>query len=460
MPITLFNTLSRQKEIFNPIETNQVKIYSCGPTVYNYAHVGNWRAFLFADTLKRILLYNGLTVRHIMNITDVGHLTGDRDMGEDKMQVAVHRERKSAWDIASFYTDAFLHDLKQLNILLPDKLPKATGHIREMIAIIQELEKKGFTYQTSDGIYFDTSKLTDYGKLAKLDAAGLREGARVEVNAEKKNPTDFALWKFSPVDQKRDMEWESPWGVGFPGWHIECSAMSVKYLGQPFDIHTGGIDHIAIHHTNEIAQSEAATGIPLANYWLHSEHVLINEARMGKSEGNLITVDEIVKKGYSPLAYRYFVLQGHYRTRLNFSWEAIDGAQNALDNLYAAIAEYTVEGQIGCAEYEERFVAAVNDDLDTPQALATVWDLLHSDNPPEAKLKSLFQFDAVLGLSLKSTWEELQRPVPEEVEQLVKEREQMRAAKKWPESDKLRDQIRELGFEIKDTGNGPLIKRV
>src|SRR3989344_8328068 len=288
--VKLFNTLTRKIEEFQPIEDKQVGMYSCGPTVYDYAHIGNLRAYIFADVLKRALRQAGFITKHIMNITDVGHLTGDRDMGEDKMAVATKREKKSAWEIASFYTDAFLHDISELNILVPDKLPKATDHIKDMIKLIKALEEKGFTYQTSDGVYFDTSKLNDYGKLANLDIEGLKEGARVEANPEKKNLTDFALWKLSESNgddaKRRHMEWDSPWGVGFPGWHIECSAMSVKYLGQPFDIHTGGIDHIPVHHTNEIAQTEAATGKPLANYWLHSEFVMVSETRMGKSEGN------------------------------------------------------------------------------------------------------------------------------------------------------------------------------
>ena len=341
----LYNYRSRKKETFKPLEGKTVGLYACGPTVYDFAHIGNLRAYIFADVLKRVLLQNGYQVKQIMNITDVGHLTGDRDMGEDKIQKAALEKHKTAWEIASVYTEAFLDDIKQLNILLPDKLPKATDHIKEMIELIATLEKKGFTYRTTDGLYFDTAKLKDYGKLARLDLAGLREGARVEINAEKKNPTDFALWKSSPnpstsSGQRRQMEWESPWGVGFPGWHIECSAMSVKYLGQPFDIHTGGVDHVPVHHTNEIAQSEAAAGKPLANYWLHSEFVIVNDARMGKSEGNLITLLELKDKGYSPLAYRYFVLAGHYRTRLNFTWEAMAGAQNTLDNLYSHLAEY------------------------------------------------------------------------------------------------------------------------
>lgn len=458
--LKLFNTLNRKKEEFQPIKDKEVGIYSCGPTVYDYAHIGNMRAFIFADLLKRTLLYNGYQVLHVMNITDVGHLVGDSDMGEDKLAKAAREQRKTAWEIASYYREAFFADIKELNILLPDRMPKATDHIKDMIKLIEALEKKRFTYRTSDGIYFDTAKLKDYGKLVKLDVEGLREGARVEPNPEKKNLTDFALWKFSPANAKRDMEWQSPWGVGFPGWHIECSAMSAKYLGQPFDIHTGGIDHVSVHHTNEIAQSEAATGKPLANFWLHSEFLMLNQGRIGKSEGNIITIQELKKRGYSPLAFRYFVLQGHYRSKLSFSWEALQGAQNALNNLYSTVAEYAQGGtQIGCAEFENEFLEAINDDLDTSKALAVVWNLIHSDYSGEAKLKSLFEFDKVLGLSLKETWEELCLPLPDEIKKLVSSREKFRKGEKWEESDQLRKKIESLGFEIKDTDSGPLVKR-
>ena len=469
--LKLFNTLTRKKDEFKGIKDREAGMYTCGPTVYNYAHIGNLRAYIFVDVLKRALLYDGYEVRHIMNITDVGHLTGDRDMGEDKLEKTAAKLGKTAWEIASFYTDAFLHDIKELNIILPNRVPKATDHVKEMIALVKELEKKGFTYRTSDGVYFDTSKLSDYGKLARLDLEGLREGARVEINEEKKNPTDFALWKFSPtpsssppyqggekvgVAAKRQMEWKSPWGIGFPGWHIECSAMASKYLGQPFDIHTGGIDLVPVHHTNEIAQSEAAFGKPLANYWLHSEHLILNEGRMGKSEGNLVTLEDVKKRGYSVLAFRYFVLQGHYRSKLNFTWEALDGAQNALDNLSVSVAP-AAKPKIGCAEFEKSFFSAINDDLDTPKALAVMWKMIRSDYPPEAKLQSLIEFDKILGLSIRETWEELRRPLPDDVQNLVNEREQARKEENWTRADELREEIEKAGFEIKDTESGPKI---
>ncbi|TSA45984.1 cysteine--tRNA ligase [bacterium] len=457
--LKLYNTLTRTKQEFKPLEGNKVGLYTCGPTVYDFAHIGNLKTYIFSDILKRALLASGFEVTHIMNITDVGHLTGDRDLGRDKIEQAAVESRKSAWEIASFYTDAFLKDLRELNILLPDKMPKATDHVKDMIKLIEKLEEKGFTYKTKDGVYFDTSKFPNYGKLANLDIEGLKEGARVEPNPEKKNPTDFALWKLSPPDKKRDMEWKSPWGVGFPGWHIECSAMSTKYLGQPFDIHTGGIDLIPVHHTNEIAQSESAFGLPLAAFWLHSEYVLINGGKMAKSEGGFITLDELVNKGYSPLAYRFFVIQGHYRSKLNFSIDAMESAQNSLNSLHANLAEFKTEGKTGCAELEKEFYEAINDDLDTPRALAAMWQTINSDFPPEEKLKSVFEYDKVFGLSLRDAWQELQKPIPEEVDELVTRREEMRKASDWYEADQLRVQIEEAGYLVKDTESGPIVKK-
>lgn len=480
--IHLFNTLTRKKQEFTPLAGERVGIYTCGPTVYNFAHIGNLRAYIFADVLKRTLVSAGFEVKHIMNITDVGHLTGDRDMGEDKMEKAASSSGKTAWDIASYYTEAFLSDIKDLNIILPDKLPRATDHVKEMIALIAELEKKGFTYQTSDGIYFDTSKLKDYGKLAHLDLDGLKEGARVEVNPEKRNPTDFALWKLSDPSpsrlqappspaaagegnrvasrSRRHMEWKSPWGIGFPGWHIECSAMSVKYLGQPFDIHTGGIDHVPVHHTNEIAQSEAAYEKPLANFWLHNEFLNIDGGRIGKSEGNQIHLQDLENKSFSPLSFRYFLLGGHYRSKMNFSWEAMTGAQNALHNLYSSVAE-AKDLKIGCAEFEKDFFEAMNDDLDTPKALAVVWKMLNSNYPPEAKLQSLLEMDKVLGLSVRESWQRLREPISDEVKKLARERDEARANENWQKADELRKEIENLGYEIKDTDSGSkIVKKI
>jgi len=458
MPLKLYNTLSRKIEEFRPIKKDRVGIYACGPTVYNYAHIGNLRAYVFEDILKRVLLYNDYAVKHIINITDVGHLTGDADEGEDKIEKGAAREGKTAWQIAAFYTKAFKKDLKILNILPPNKFPKATDNIKEQIALIKILEKKGFTYITSDGVYFDTSKLKDYGKLALLKKEDLKAGARIDLG-EKKNITDFALWKFSPEGQKRQMEWKSPWGVGFPGWHIECSAMSVKYLGQPFDIHCGGIDHVPVHHTNEIAQSEAANGKPLAHYWLHGEFVLMGEDKMAKSTGNFVTLQTLQTKNFSPLAYRYLLLQTHYRKQLAFSWEALQAAQNGLNHLYNIVKSWGKAG-VGCAEYEQKFLEAVNNDLDTPGALAIMWDLIKNPiYPPFAKRRTILKFDKVLGLGLAKLPKEKKAELPQEVQNLVNARNEARAHKKWSKSDELRKQIEDLGYMVKDTPDGAEISK-
>lgn len=456
MGLILYNTLSRTKEQFTPPRPDVVGLYTCGPTVYAAPHLGNLRTYLFEDVLKRVLLSNGYHPKHVMNITDVGHLTSDADEGEDKMEKGARREGKTVWEIAEYYTAMFRANLKALNILEPDVWCKATDHIGEQVALIQQLEDKGFTYQTSDGIYFDTAKLKDYGKLARLDAKGLREGARVEANPEKKNATDFALWKFSsPASgQKRQMEWSSPWGIGFPGWHIECSAMAIKYLGETFDIHCGGIDHIPVHHTNEIAQSEAATGKRFVRYWLHGEFLVTDEKRMGKSEGNLLTLDWLESQGLSPLAYRYFCLGTHYRKPLNFSLEAVRGAAKALATLQDKVATMG-QASIGCAEYEQRFRDAVDDDLNAPQALGIVWELMKSDYPDHAKKQSLLKFDEVLGLGLKDV---PPLTIPEDILNLAADRESARAAKDWVRADALRKEIAQLGYAIDDTELGPTIK--
>jgi cysteinyl-tRNA synthetase len=319
-----------------------------------------------------------------MNITDVGHLTDDGDHGQDKMEKGAAREGKTAWDIAKFYTKIFQQDLEALNIIFPTKFTRATDNIKEQIALVKKLEKKGFTYQTSDGVYFDTSKLSDYGKLAQLDKQELKAGVRVDMG-EKKNPTDFALWKFSPANEKRQMEWKSPWGVGFPGWHIECSAMAAKYLGQPFDIHCGGIDHVPVHHTNEIAQSEAANDKPLANYWMHGEFLVLNGAKMSKSSGEFLTVEVLKNKNFNPLAYRYLLLQTHYRKQLSFSWDSLQAAQNGLEHLYT-IVEPWKKGKKGIPEYEKKFTDAISDDLDMPKALAVLWEMIKdTQHTPEEK---------------------------------------------------------------------------
>ena len=457
MPLKLYNTLNRKIDDFKSLKRGKVGIYACGPTVYNYAHIGNLRTYIFEDTLKRVLLYNGYKVKHIMNITDVGHLTGDGDSGEDKIAQGAAREGKSAREIAKFYTLAFKKDLKNLNILPPNSLPKATSNIKEQIALIKQLEQKGFTYKTGDGIYFDTSKLKDYGKLAQLAKQELKAGARVEMG-EKKNITDFALWKFSPKGQKRHMEWKSPWGVGFPGWHIECSAMSVKYLGQPFDIHCGGIDHVSVHHTNEIAQSEAANDKPLANYWLHGEFVLMGEDKMAKSADNFVTLATLKERGINPLAYRYLLLQTHYRKQLSFSWEALAAAQNGLNHLYNIVRSWGKAGP-SCHDCELKFLDDINNDLDMPAALATMWDLIKNPIfPGSAKKRTILKFDKVLGLGLGKLKKQ-KNIIPQEIQALVAERDAARFSKNWQKSDALRKKIEAAGYRVEDTPEGTRIEK-
>ncbi|MBT5503337.1 cysteine--tRNA ligase [Candidatus Falkowbacteria bacterium] len=454
----LYNTMSRKIEEFKPISEKEVTMYNCGPTVYDYAHVGNLRSYIFADILKRSLLYNDFNVKQVINITDVGHLTGDSDEGEDKIEKSARLESKSASEVAEFYTNAFKQDLIKLNILSPEIWAKATDHIQEMIDLVKMLEKNGFTYKISDGIYFDTSKSKEYGKLAKLNLEGQEEGARVEVNSEKRNPTDFALWKFSPKEQKRQMEWDSPWGVGFPGWHLECSAMSMKYLGETLDIHTGGIDATPVHHTNEIAQSEAATGKTFVNYWLHSEFLLINDGRMGKSKGNFITLQTIENKGFDPIVYRFFCLSSHYRSKLNFSWEALANARNGWDKFKKKFMDLgKVDGQVDQVVFD-RFKEYIDNDLSIPQALAVAWDVLKSDSSDADKRATLLAFDKVFGLNLENLHKE-EVNIPAEVQVLIDKRLQARRDKKWDKADDLRKEIEDLGWLIEDAADSTVIKK-
>lgn len=459
--ITLYNTLSRTKEVFHPLVAGKMGFYSCGPTVYHYAHLGNLRAYIFADTLKRVFKYVGYNVHHVMNITDVGHLTSDSDSGEDKMEKGSARENKSVWEIATFYTEAFQRDIRKLNITYPDVWCKATDHIAEQIAQIREIERAGYAYVIEDGVYFDTAKLSDYGKLARLKLNELQAGARVEVVSGKRNPTDFALWKFSPENEKRQMEWDSPWGRGFPGWHIECSAMSIKYLGDEFDIHTGGIDHIPVHHTNEIAQAEAA-GKKFAHYWLHSEFLVIKEGeKMAKSGDNFLTLTVLEERGYDPLAYRYFCLGSHYRKQLSFSFEAIDGAQAGLTSLRNKMLSIKSSSEKGDAavkhSYENKFLEAISDDLNMPQALAVLWETLGDSALGGADKYSLaLRFDNVLGLGLSSLGDEV---IPDEILAIAAEREDARKTKQWKKSDELRDHLSSLGYVVQDTPSGPVVRR-
>lgn len=464
-PVKLYNTLSRKKEEFKPLQERPVGLYTCGPTVYNYAHLGNLRSYIFEDILKRILLYNGYQVKHVMNVTDVGHLTGDRDMGEDKLEKGARREGKSAWAIAQFYWDAFRADLKKLNILEPDIWCRATDNIPEQIELIQTLEKKGFTYQTSDGVYFDTAKFPDYTKLSHQKLSELQEGARVEKNAEKKNPTDFALWKFSPAGAQRQMEWLAPWGVGFPGWHIECSAMSMKYLAGQYDIHCGGVDHINVHHTNEIAQSEAATGQKFFNYWLHGAFLNISGGKkMAKSADNFLTLENaLLKKGLNPLAYRYCCLTVHYRKPMEYSEKSLRAAQNSWQKISEFMAHaddkrQTTDNKQQTIDdrrqgYKKKFLAYINDDLNMPKAVAVLWQALKDKKLTAAgKKELLLDFDQIFALGLNQIKKEA---IPPLVLKLAQEREKVRAHKNWVLSDELRDQINAAGYKIEDTPSGP-----
>lgn len=461
----LYNSLGRQVQELTPIKDNQIGLYTCGPTVYWYAHIGNLRTYVFEDILKRVLEYDGFKVKHVMNITDVGHLTSDADQGEDKLEKGAARENKTVWEVAQFYTDAFLKDIDRLNILRPDILVKATDTIQEQIDLVKELEAKGFTYQIADGIYFDTSKLPTYGALwpNKME---IKAGARVEMAEGKKNATDFALWKFSPQDSKRQMEWESPWGIGFPGWHTECVVMAGMHLGIPFDIHCGGIDHVLIHHTNEIAQSEAAYGKIPANFWMHGEFMMIKtdgqeEDKISKSKGNIILIDDIIAKGINPLAFRYLCLTTHYRQKMNFSWEALEGASNALKSIYDKVQEYQKSGTAQLTdkaqEFQQKFKDIVNEDLNMPQAIALIWDLLKSDLSATDKYSLLLDFDKVLGLGLDQIKE---AELPLEVLTLAQERQTAREQKDWAKSDQLRDRIKDLGWEVKDSAQGFELKKI
>ncbi len=464
MTLSLYNTRTRKKEEFKPLVDKKVGLYTCGPTVYNYAHIGNLRTYVFEDILRRVLKYNGFEVNHVMNITDVGHLTDDADQGEDKMEKGSKREGKTAWEIAEFYTQAFKDDMQALNLLEPHTWCKATDHIEEQIAQVQTLIDRGFTYETSDGIYFDTTKLDDYGKLANLQNQELKAGERVDMG-EKKNPHDFALWKrsvpkgASPEQSEgsvRQMEWEAFGFKGFPGWHIECSAMSMKYLGDQFDIHCGGIDHIPVHHTNEVAQAESSSGVkPWVNFWLHGEFLVIDEARMGKSKGNFITMNTLKEKKVSPLSYRYFLLQTHYRKQLNFSWEALEAAASGLKNLRNLVAN--IPDHAARDPYvREQFVTAINDDLNMPEALATLWKGLKNH---QLDLEMVIEFDKVLGLKLHDP-NRKNVEIPEEVQKLLDARQLARDEKNWEESDRLREEISGLGFVVKDRDDGQEVSSV
>ena len=462
--LKFYNTLSRKKEVFKPLKDKKVGLYTCGPTVYYFAHVGNLRTYIFEDILKRVLEYNKYKVKHVMNITDVGHLTSDADTGEDKLEKGAQRENKTVWQIADFYTKHFKKDLKNLNIKEPSIWIKATDTIKEQIDLIKILEKKGFTYKIQDGIYFDSSQLKNYGRLWGSKKREIKAGARVKMVPGKKHPTDFALWKFSPQGVKRQMEWDSSWGKGFPGWHTECVVMGVKELGIPFDIHCGGIDHIPIHHTNEIAQSEAAYNKILARFWLHGEFLILKKGRMGKSKGNIVILDDLIKKGFNPLAYRYLCLTAHYRSPLTFSLENLKAAQNGFKKLSQRVINLKQQsskvksGDIKqkARIYQERFLNLVNDDLNTPQALALLWKMLDDKNLLEKEKYSLvLDFDKVFGLGLDKKKEK----IPQQIQELVKKRQGYRKKKQWSQADEIRKKVEKMGYKIKDTKKGAKVNQ-
>jgi len=461
MALKLYNTLTRRKEEFKPIEKGKVGLYSCGPTVYWYQHIGNLRSYIFSDILKRILKYNGYKVKHVMNVTDVGHLTSDADTGEDKIEKAAKKEKKKASEIADYYLKIFKQDLKKLNIQDPDVWPKATKHIKEQIEIVKKLEEKGFTYKTSDGIYFDTSKVEDYGKLAKLKIENLEAGKRIALG-EKKNKTDFALWKFSEKPGLRQQEWNpidygADWLVGFPGWHIECSAMSSKYLGEQFDIHTGGEDHIPVHHTNEIAQSESAFNKkPWVKFWMHGAFLTFKGEKVSKSKGGLYTISELEGENFKPLDYRYFCLTAHYRSQLAFSIENLENSKNSRERLMNIISEIKDDKHKENPHYIQEFEAAINDDLNMPEVLQVLWKLVRDDNVL-GKIATIKKIDEVLGLDLLKK-EKIR--VPETVKNLVKSREAARRNKNWKRADELREKIKKHGFKVDDAEKGSRVSRL
>ena len=460
---TIFNTLSRKKEKFIPLKPGEVSLYTCGPTVYHYAHIGNLRTYVFEDILVRALRRAGFHVTHVMNITDVGHLVSDGDDGEDKMEVGSRRSGKSAWEIADYYTKIFFEDLQKLNVLSPQIIPKATDHVPEMIALVKDLEAKGFVYRTGDGLYFDTSKFQSYRDFAKLDVDNLEAGKRVSIG-EKLSSTDFALWKFSPANEKRQMEWDSPWGKGFPGWHIECSAMAMKYLGQTFDIHCGGIDHIPVHHTNEIAQSEASTGKRFVNYWMHGDFLIEDSGKMSKSKGETLTISVLEREGFDPLEYRFLLMQAHYRSALKFSFDALKSAQSGYRGIIERVKEiFPAEAKGDTAkvrEYQARFDKALFDDLNMPEALSVLFSVLKDTDLEAGEKKFLvLDFDSIMGLKLAER-ASLREELPAEVLALVKSRDEARAKKDWKESDRLRQELQDRGFRVDDSAKGAKVVKI
>lgn len=445
--LNFYNTLSRKIEEFQPLKKGAVGLYTCGPTVYNFAHIGNWRSYVFEDVLKRVLVFNGFKVKHIMNLTDI----------DDKTIKASQAARQTLKKFTAIYARAFKQDIAKLNILPPDKFAPATHYINSMVVLIKKLLKNGAAYEKDGSLYFNIKKFKNYGRLARLDFSGLKAGARVDVDSyEKNNPADFVLWK-AWTAKDGDVFWKTPLGKGRPGWHIECSAISAKELGQPFDIHTGGVDNIFPHHENEIAQSEAAHGKKLANFWLHGEHLLVENKKMAKSLHNFFTLRDLETRGFNPLSFRYLLLTTHYRSKLNFTWESLQASQNALNNLYD-IARTWDKPKVGCAEFEQKFLDAINDDLNTPEALAVMWNLIKGSYFTSAKAATLSKFDKILGLDIKKYLGKKEK-IPADVQELLNKRAAVRAAKDWQKSDELRKKIEKLGFFVEDTSQGQKISK-
>lgn len=457
MGLKIYNTLTRKKEEFKPINENEVKMYSCGPTVYYFAHIGNLRAYLFMDNLRRVLKYNGYKLTHAMNITDVGHLVSDADEGEDKMLKAARRENKNPFEIADFYTKAFLEDMKKLNIDMPEIICKATEHIKVMEDYLKKIIENGYAYETEDTIYFDTSKLDKYGVLSNRNVEDQKAGARVDFDNNKKNPTDFALWIKAPENHL--MKWDTFWGKCYPGWHLECSAMSEKYLGEVFDIHTGGMDHIPVHHENEIAQAKGFCGKIPANYWMHVDFLQVNGGKMSKSLNNLYTLEDLKEKGYEPEVYRMFNFSSHYKKPINFTFEAMDSAKVALSRLKDGYKKHLLGNEEvdenAIKEFETRFLDAINDDLNMPLALSAVWDVVKYEKKSLVLAQLLKKFDTVLGLNIEK---EEKVNLPEEIKKIVEERKVARENKDWKKSDELRDKLLSLGYNVKDTKDGMTVE--
>lgn len=454
--IKFFNSLTKKKEEFVPYNKNVVNMYSCGPTVYSYQHIGNMRAYLFMDSIRRVLKYNGYKINGVMNITDVGHLTSDADAGEDKMAVAAKRENKTPWEIAEYYKKLFMEDIKKLNVDIPEHVINATAVIREIIDFVKGLQDKGFAYETSKGVYYDIKKFNDYGKLGGASLDDKLAGARIDVDDEKRHPADFALWIKAP--KEHIMQWPSPWGMGYPGWHIECSAIGNKILGEHIDIHTGGVDHKTIHHENEIAQSDALAGKPVVKFWMHLEFLQIESGKMSKSLGNIYTIHDLEKKGYDAHDFRYFIMTAHYSKPQNFTFEALTAARNAFKSLKNIAREHEqgdakTEGEV-IKKYEQEFLAAVNDDINLPLALGVVWTMLKEKRSPDI-YNLLLRFNDVLGLNLSEN-----QVVPEDVKKLADERWKARQEKNWAKSDDLRKILEEKGYTVKDGKEGYELSRI